>query len=212
MNQIRLDPFPHPRSDRGFVRHDLYILVAAILLAAAVVIPQALRHGFKGALLATLGVLGILALLAGLLFLVTWVIEQVASTGPGWRGFAFRGVGHGARFALFGTMAAVIGASLVHGHGLSGAGEDATSLASGALGGAAGCWLRHHLGPARFWPAFGLFCLALLAALIGGILGILGPGARGVDLGILIPLLIFAILAAAGRVVPRTPPVPPPSA
>lgn len=211
MNPIRLDPLPHPRPDRGFVRHDLYILAAAVLLLVAVVIPQALRYGFQGALLATLGALGGLVLLAGLLLLATWVIEQAGNPGPGWWGLAFRGAGHGGRFALFGVMAAVLGISLVHGHGLSAAGEDLASLASGALGGAVGCWLRHHLGPARFWPAFGRFCLALLASFIGGILGILGPGTWWVDLGILIPLLMFAILAATGRIVPHASSVSPPS-
>lgn len=98
------------------------------------------------------------------------------------------------------------------GHGLSPVTQNLVSLAAGVLGGLFGGFLHHRLGPARFWPAFGLFCLTLLGSFLGGILGILGPENWGVDIGIMIPLLIFAILAAAGRIVPPPEGAPPPPA
>ena len=211
MRDPRLSPFPAPRSDRGFVRHDLFILAAVVFLALAVVIPQALKHGLKGALIALLGVAAVLAAVVGVLFAITWLIEQVGRPGTGGRGALFRWVGHLLRFILFGFLASLIGAALVVWHGLSPAMQDLVSLAFALFGGGVGSLLYHRLGPARFWPAFGLFCLALLGSFLGGILGILGPGNWGVDIGILVPLLIFAILAASGRIVPPREGVPPPS-
>ena len=212
MNDPRLSPSPASRPDRGFVRHDFFILAAIVCITLAVAVPQALRHGPKGALLALLGVAGVLVMGAGVLFAITWLTEQRGRTDLGGRDTAFRWVGHLLRFILFGLLASVLGAALMAGHGLSPATENLVALVSGILGGVGGGLLYHRLGPARLWPAFGRFCLALLGSFVGGILGILGPGNWGVALGILIPLLIFAILAAAGRIVPPPEGVPPPPA
>jgi len=58
---------------------------------------------------------------------------------------------------------------------------------------------------ANFWPACRRLAYALLGSLAGGILGLLAPGTWGVAVGILVPLGIFAALAAAGKIVPPCP-------
>lgn len=121
-----------------------------------------------------------------------------------WEG-ARRWLGAGLRWAGFGLLGAVLAATLVHGHGLSTAWEDRVALLAGILGAAAGARWHRRLGPERFWPAFGRFGFALLGSLVLGILGILGPGEWGVALGVLAPLLVFAVLAARGRIVPPGP-------
>ena len=193
---------PVRREPRGFVRHDLYLLAAVVGLALAVVVPQARRHGLAGALLALLAVAGVLAATVGLLLAITWLIQRLGQPGPGWRGGLARWVGHLLRFTLFGSLASVLAAGLCAWHGLTPAGADLVALAAALLGGTAGCLTRHHLGPNRFWPAFRRLCLALVGSFLGGILGILGPGNWGVGIGILVPLLIFALLAASGKIVP----------
>jgi hypothetical protein len=45
--------------------------------------------------------------------------------------------------------------------------------------------------------------LALLGALVGGLLGILGPEPWSIDAGVLVPLAAFVLLAALGRVGPK---------
>lgn len=209
------DPRPDPPRTlgpaRGFVRHDLMILLAVICLTLVVVVPQASKHGLRGALLALLGVAGVLAAGVGLLISAIWLFEQASHPGSGWRGSAFRGLGHLSRFSLFGLVAAILGTALLAGHDVGVVAGNWVSLTCGLLGGAGGCHLHGRLGPARFWIAFRRFGLALLGSFIGGILGILGPENWGVGLGILIPLLVFAVLAATGHIVPKREDVPPPS-
>jgi hypothetical protein len=188
------DPASPP--GRGFVRPDLYILAAILGLALAVVVPQAVKHGLKGALVALGGLVLVVAACLGALFLATWLLEG--------RGLFQRGAGHLARFLLFGLMASAVGSALVVWHGLSPAVENGVALASGLLGGGSGCLLHHHLGPSRFWSFFGRLCLALLGSLVGGLLGILLLGSWGVTLGVLVPLLLFALLTVAGRTVPAS--------
>lgn len=181
------------RPDRGFVQFEWYLLAAVLLVALAVVVPEARRHGPQGALVALGWVAGVLIAALGLLLGATWLLGR---DGPRrWLGALFRGLGAG-------FLAALLGTALVHGHGLTAAGEDRVGLGAGILGAVAGALLHRRLGPARFRTAFRRFCLALLGSLLFGILGILGPGDWGVDLGILAPLLVFALLAACGRIVP----------
>ncbi len=187
---------------QGFVRYDLFIAVAMLCLALAVIIPQSQKHGLKGALLALLLMGGLLAAVVGVLVAFGWLIELAGSPVSGWRGKAIRGAGHALRFGLFGLIASALGAGLCVFHGLARATEDFIILGAGLLGGGSACLLHHFLGPARFWPAFRRFCLALLGSFLGGILGILGPGNWGVTIGILVPLLLFTLLAALGRMAP----------
>ena len=201
---------PSPDATRGFVRHDCFILVAVILVAMAVVIPQAQKHGLKGALMALLVVVIALAGIMAALFAISWLIERMAEPVSGGQGAFFRGLGHLLRFLLFGLISSLLGTALAFGHGLSLIGENLVALGAGAAGGMGGCLLHQRLGPTRFWPSFGRFCLALVGSLFGGMFGILGPGNWGVSIGILLPLLIFAILAAIGRIVPPKEGVLPP--
>ena len=187
------------RRTSGFVRHDFHIALAILLLTLAVGVPQALKHGLRGALTAVAGLVCGLAVLAGLLLGATWLLERGGARNGGPAAWLALGL----RFLLFGLISALLGDALVLWHGLGPGGEDLATLGAGVLGGTCGCFLYQRLGPPRFWPAFGRFCLALLGSLAGGLLGILGPGNWGVDLGILVPLLIFAILAARGRIVPK---------
>ena len=185
------------RSGRGFVQFEWFILAAVLLTVLAVVLPEARKHGLMGALVALGWVAGVAAGAAGLLAAGTWMLGQ---------GGLRRWLGAGFRFLAAGFVAAVLASALAHGHGLSATGEDRAALAAGVLGAVAGTLLHRRLGPARFWPVCRRFGLALLGSFLLGILGILGPGEWGVDMGILIPLLVFAILAASGRIVP--PPEP----
>ena len=190
------------RLESGFVRFDLYILLALILLSLAIIVPQYLKHGPKGAFIAFLGVAGtVIGGIAVLLF-VAWLAENIGRKGTGKVDLVLRGAGHLLRFLLFGLIASIIATGLVAGHDLKADGENLVSLCAAGAGGAAGSLLFHHLGSARFWPAFGWFCLALLGSLFGGILGLLGPGSWWTDAGILVPLLIFTVLAAMGRIAP----------
>jgi hypothetical protein len=200
---MAIDPAPCPSEDpeRGFGRYEIPILIAVLLITLAIVIPEARNNGPKGALMALLGIAGFLAAAIGILFGAGWLAGQAGRPGSLW-GVALRWVGHGLRFVLFGVLAAGLGTALVALHGLSPAAENLVSLVAGALGGVAGVGLYFRWGSNRFWTAFGRFSFALMGSLLLGLLGILGPGNWGVDLGILIPLLVFGIFAAAGRVVP----------
>lgn len=184
--------------ERGFFRYDYTILAAILCLVLAVVVPQAHKHGLKGALVALAGVGGVLAGGLGLLIGGSWLLDRKER--PGWGDWVRRGFGHVFGFCLFGLLASAVAAALVGQHGLSPAAENRVALCAGILGGLSGERVRHRLGPERFWPAFGLLGFALLGSLLGGILGILGPGNWGVDIGVLTPLLIFAALSAAGRI------------
>ena len=187
------------------MRHDLFILVAIVGLTLAVVVPQAVRHGFKAGLLAFLGVLGLLATGVLALLLLQWLTDQAGRPESGWRGATVQGLGHLSRFLLVGVLGVLLAAALVAGHGLTVAAEDLAILGGGTLAGSAGCLLHHRLGPARFWPACRRLAYALLGSLAGGLLGLLAPGTWGVPAGILIPLGLFAALAAAGKIVPPCP-------
>jgi len=194
----QLSPSPFAARERGFFRYDYYILAAILGLALAVVLPQAHRHGLKGALLAIAGVGGVLAGGLGLLIGGSWLLGRKERPGRG--GWVRRGFGHLPGFCLFGLLASAVAAALLAQHGLSPATGNGVCLCAGILGGLSGERVRHRLGPDRFRPAFGSFVLALLGSLLGGILGILGPGNWGVDIGVLTPLLVFAILSATGRI------------
>jgi len=200
-----------PRRRAGFVNHNAMILVALVGLILAVVLPQMLRHGWRRALLAFLGLSLVIAVGVGVLVGFLWLLENVGREGKGWRDRALRGLGHVLRFLLFGFIAAILGVALVGGHHFGVGVENAVSALCGLLGGGAGCLWHHRLGASRFWVAFRRFGLALLGSFIGGILGILGPEPWGIPLGILLPLLAFAILAILGRIVPPVEDVPPPA-
>jgi hypothetical protein len=206
----RIASKPATRPHQGFVRHDLFILAAIICMTLVVVIPQAVKHGLPGAMRALFAVAGALVVLVSLWFLATWLIEQSGQAEAGWKGAVASALGHLLRFALFGVIASALAAGLCLWHGLSPTVETIVAMTAAVVGGLAGCGARHRLGAARFWPSFRRFCLALLGSFLGGMLGILGPGNWGVTIGILVPLLIFAILAVTGRIVPpRAGTVPP---
>lgn len=184
------------------MRYDLYLLVALVLLALAILIPQYLKHGLRGAFVAFLAVAGTIAAGIAVLFLITWLADNIGREGSGKADFALRGAGHLLRFLLFGLIASLVAMGLTAGHGLQADGENLVFLCSAGAGGVTGCLLFHHLGPARFWPAFGVFCLTLLGSLLGGILGLLGTSAWWTDVGVLLPILVYMVLAWMGHIVP----------
>jgi len=188
------------RPDRGFVQFELYILAAVLLIVIAVVVPQARAHGWRGALVALLAIALVLAAVTGVLLGIGWLAEHGGHPGLRW-------VGHLLRFALCALLGAGLGAALLALHNVPVAVENAVTLAGAVLAGAAGLWLHIRLGPGRFWTAFGRLAFALFFSVLLGLFGILGPGNWGVDLGVLLPLAVFAGFAACGRVVP--PPSPP---
>jgi hypothetical protein len=174
-------------------------------MALAVLIPEVHNHGWKAGLVALLGIVLALAAIIGILVGVSWLVELAGREGSA-AGAAARWVGPILRFALCACLGAGLATALVAQHGLPVRAENAVSLAGAALGGAAGAWLHLRLGPGRYWTAFGRLALALAGSLLFGLFGILGPGNWGVDLGIAVPLLVFAILAACGRIVPPAEP------
>ena len=107
------------------------------------------------------------------------------------------------RFWLYGFVGAVTAAALAANHHLGAHGEDLAAGVGRSLTGILGTFLYQQLGRAQFWPAFGWFTLALLGSFIGGILELLGPEPWAIDAGILIPMVLFLILALSGRVGPR---------
>ncbi|MDP2875714.1 MAG: hypothetical protein Q8O00_05975 [Holophaga sp.] len=191
-----------PDRRAGFVNPTWMILVALAGLILAVVLPQFLRHGWRRGLLALLGLCLMITAGVGVLMGFLWLMENLGREGEGWRDKALRGLGHLLRFLFFGFIAAILGVALVGGFHLGVGVENAVSALCGLLGGGLGCWLHQRLGAFRFWVAFRRFCLALLGSLMGGILGILGPEPWGISFGILVPLLVFVVLAAMGRIVP----------
>lgn len=193
---------PRPR---GFVRFELYLTAAALLIALAVLVPEVRNHGWKAGLVALLGIILTLAAIIGVLVGISWLVELAGREGSA-AGAAARWLGHVLRFALCACLGAGLATALAAQHGLPVRAQNVVSLAGAALGGAAGAWLRVRLGPGRYWIAFGRLALALAGSLLFGLFGILVPGNWGVDLGIMVPLLVFAILAACGRIVPPAAP------
>ncbi|MDR3682923.1 MAG: hypothetical protein P4L11_04260 [Geothrix sp.] len=110
-----------------------------------------------------------------------------------------RALGTLLRFGLFGLIGVAVASALAANHHLGGRGEDLVGGLAGGLTGLLGTGLYHRLGRARFWPLFGWFALALLGSFVGGILGILGPEPWSIDAGILVPPVLFLILALSGR-------------
>ena len=200
---------PHRQKDRslrlhmelGFVRHDLYILIAVVLIALAIILPRFVQHGLRAGLIASLYVAGAVAGGIGILFLATWLLENTGREGSGWGDRALRGFGGLLRFLLFGLTVTIIVTALVSGHALAVDNINLVSLVAAGFGGLCGSLLYRHLGPTRFWPPFRQFCLTLLGSFVGGVIGMIG-GVWWTDIGILAPILIFMALIITGRIVP----------
>jgi hypothetical protein len=178
------------------------ILAAFFLVLLAVAVPEWRLHGARQGLLAIIRVGAWAAVLLGGLLLAIWLLEGGQGERDGWRTGLSRGVGRLLRFLASAWIAAILGAALAAGHGLGPALENRIAMAAGLLGGLTGSFLGHELGATRFWMVFRRFCLALLGSFVLGILGLLLPGAWGPDVGILLPILVFAVLALSGRIVP----------
>jgi hypothetical protein len=183
------------------VRHDLYLFLALVLVALALVVPRLVRGDWPGALMSLLALAGLVFAVIGILVAVQWLQGQ--SDGAGWGHTLSMAVGILLRFCLFGFIGAAIAAGLAANHHLGVQGENWAGGVAGGLTGFLGTGLFHRLGKARFWPLFGWFALSLLGSFIGGILGILGPEPWSVDAGILIPLILFLILALSGGIKAR---------
>jgi hypothetical protein len=187
----------------GFVRHDLYLAFAFILLAVALVVPRLVRGDGLGALIALLVLVGVVVAGIGMLLALSWLGLQMDRPGAGWRDRTFQWAGHLARCLMFGFIGLLVATAIAAQHGLGSKAEAWISLSSGAISGVSGLWLYQRLGKTRFWSGFKWFGLALLGSFIGGIVGILGPEPWSIDAGIVIPLGVFLLLALTGRVGPR---------
>jgi hypothetical protein len=195
-------PIHWPSRRAGFVRHDLFIVVALVLLALAVVVPRLLHGQWKSAMLGLLILAG--AVLAGIVLLlaVDWLQPPSDRPVQGWTERLARAIGHLLRFTLFGAIGAIFASALAANHHAGAHGENLAATVTGVLAGLFGTALYLRLGKPRFWPAFGWFALASLGAFLGGIVGILGPDPWGVDAGILLPMALFLALALLGRIAP----------
>ncbi|WP_257310479.1 hypothetical protein [Geothrix fuzhouensis] len=198
-------PIPRPGRRAGFVRHDLFLLATLVFLALAVVLPRLLHGQWKGAMLGLLILGG--TVLAGILLLlaVDWLQQPSDRPVQGWSERLACAIGHLLRFALFGSIGAIIASALAANHRVGAHGENLAAAVTGVLAGLLGTALYLHLGKTRFWPGFRRFALASLGAFFGGIIGILGPDPWGVDAGILLPLVVFLVLALLGRIAPAPP-------
>jgi vacuolar-type H+-ATPase subunit I/STV1 len=205
---IPIPPPPRPgvpARQAGFVRHDLFLLVALVLLALAIAVPRLLQGQWKGALLGLLVLAGVVLGGLGLLLAMDWLQQASDRPARGWSDRLARALGHLLRFVLFGLIGAVAASALAVNHGLGAHGQDLAAAGTGLAAGLLGTALYLHLGEARFWPAFRWFGLALLGSFLAGILALLGPEPWSVDAGILIPLLVFLVFALRGRVAPAPP-------
>jgi len=189
-----------PARAAGFVRHDLFILAALLLLALAIAVPRLIYGQWKGALFGLLILAGAVMAGIGLLLAMDWLQQATSHPARGRVDRAARAMGHLLRFVLFGFIGASIASALAANHRVGARGENLAATVAGVAAGLLGTALYLHLGKARFWPGFGVFALALLGSFLGGILGILGPDPWGVDAGILLPLILFLILALMGRI------------
>jgi hypothetical protein len=203
-----VSPPPRPAArGAGFVRHDLYLAAALLLVALALAVPRLLRGDWLGALGALLSLAGLVLALLGLLVAGQWLQDRADR--PGWgRGLALA-LGSLLPFGLWGLIGAGLASALAANHRL---GKDGANLAAGLAGGLTGLLglvLYHRLGKARFWPLSRRFALALLGSFLGGILGILGPEPWSIDAGLLVPLGLFLALALSGRL-RSSPPAEPP--
>lgn len=196
-------PLPALIRAAGFVRHEFYLLLALVLLALALAVPRLIRGDGLGALISLLALVGLVLAALGLLLGITWLSQGMDRPGTGWRDRAFQTAGLLVRFLFFGFIGLVIATALVVQHGPGPRAGTLIPLGMGALSGSCGLYLYHRLGKSRFWAGFMWFGLALLGSFIGGILGILGPEPWSVDAGILIPLVLFLMLALSGRIGPK---------
>ena len=186
----------------GFIRYELYILVAFLLVALAVTVPKLLQGDWKGAALSGLFLMGVALTVGGCFLLLAWMQANVGRPGTGWCDKAWRGLGHGLRFILLGSLGLIVATAILARHRLGPVSENAILLFFAAACGTTGAILYRRLGKTRFWQAFAKLFLALLGSLFGGLLGMLGPEPWAVDAGILVPILLFIVLAAMGRIVP----------
>jgi len=186
-----------PRARAGFVRYELYLLLALVLVAAAVVVPHLVRDEVLGSLAALGILLGVVAAGVGVLYLVAWLAGAVAEAG--WSDRIARGLGHLLRFALGAVIGMFVVTALVANHQKGPRAENLGALVGGLLGGAAGTLLYLKLGKERYWRGFAWFALALLGSLAGGILGILLPEPWDIDLGVMAQLALFVVLVLVVR-------------
>jgi hypothetical protein len=191
------------RTRNGFIRHELYLLAASLGILRVVVVPRCRQAGWRSAVLGLLAVLGCVLAAGGGLLLLVWLPENLSRPGTGWKARTGRGIGALLRFALCGFVGLAVATALVAQHRLGPGLEAGIPLASAAACGGMGLFLHGRLGGDRFWPAFRKLGLALAGSLVGGMLGILGPEPWAVDAGIAAPLVLFFLLAATGRIVPR---------
>lgn len=186
----------------GFARPDLLVLPALALVILAIIVPEFILHGWRQGLLAILWVGGGIVAILAVFAVLVWLLDGGSGKKGGWGDRLSRTIRFLLRGVLFGLVASILATALVSGHGLGVHEVDRVSWISGLVGGLAGSLIHVRLGPSRFWPGFSRFCIALGASLVLGILGLLVPGEWGPDVGILLPLLVFAILAMAGRILP----------
>jgi len=198
-------PTPSGR-EAGFVRYEYYLALALVLVALALVVPRLLHGDGRGAAVSLFSLAGLVLAGLGSLVAALWLWEQ--ADGVGWRRGLSMSLGALLRFGLFGFTGAVLASGLAANHHLGAHGADLVGGVAGGVAGLLGSGLYHHLGKARFWPLFGWFALSLLGSFVGAILGILGPEPWSIDAGVLIPLVLFLILALSGRLGARQPETP----
>lgn len=196
-------PVPPPSQPRrplaaaGFVRHDWAILAAVALLLLAAGVPLLLQRRWEMAAWALLKVLLGLAAALAMLVAMSWM----AAADPGSSRLR-RAAGMLLVLLAGAAVGAVVGTALAAGAGYAALGQDRGMFLGAGFGGMAALVSRRALGEPRHWMAFRRLLLAMLGSLFLSLLALMLPWAWGVDAAILLPLAVFAILAAAGRLLP----------
>lgn len=178
----------------SFPNHDLLMTVAVVFIALAVGVPLWRTHGGKGCLLAFLVVAGGIAALIGLVALCLWVAENVNRAGQAPADKAWQGVGHLLRFAVGGFLGMIIAAPILVPKRLGPLWENLGLGVGIAMMGGISVWCFIRMGAGRYRRLGKAFLGTLLVSWALGLLSLLVSWPYALDVAILAPLLLFAVL------------------
>lgn len=192
--------------NNGHARPELLILVACIGIGLATAIPAFQKQGVKGALIALATTFGTVIGGIAAIILLIWLFHNIHREVANRQDLLIRSLARLFLFAFF-CFCGIFMALPIAVVPELGKSEPASYLVAAVL--AITFYLLHFkLGSDRFWPAFGKFCGTLVVSLFAGMFGMLSPGPWGIRLGAALPLLIFGVLLAYGKIVP---PLEPPT-